>query len=161
MTIVISHNSKMIANLYPPLLALHGWLRWVVLAAALAAIFVAFAGWGGDKPIGRLRLFTIIFVIAIDLELLLGLVLFFWLSPATHVAFADFAAAMKYNEPRFFTVEHTTTMLLAVICAHVGAALSRKGRTDRMKFRGAALGYSISLVLMLAGIPWWRPLLRF
>jgi hypothetical protein len=29
-----------------------------------------------------------------------------------------------------------------------------------MKFRGAAIAYSISLVLMLAGIPWWRPLLR-
>ncbi len=151
----------MIANLYPQLLALHGWLRWLVLAAALVAIFLAFAGWGGDKPIGRLRLFTVIFVIAIDLEFLIGLILFVWLSPATHTAFADFGAAMKYKEPRFFTVEHTTMMLLAVICAHVGAALSRKGRTERMKFRGAAVAYAISLVLMLAGIPWWRPLLRY
>jgi len=48
-----------------------------------------------------------------------------------------------------------------VILAHVGAAMSRKSKTDRMKYRGATIAYSISVLLMLAGIPWWRPLLRF
>ena len=57
-------------------------------------------------------------------------------------------------------MEHTALMFLAVICAHVGGALSRKGRTDLMKYRGAAIAYTISLFLMLSGIPWWRPLLR-
>ena len=51
-------------------------------------------------------------------------------------------------------------MFLAVICAHVGGALSRKGRTNLMKYRGAAVAYTISLLLVLSGIPWWRPLLR-
>ena len=40
---------------------------------------------------------------------------------------------MKQSEPRFFAVEHTTLMFLAVVCAHVGGALSRKGRTDLKK----------------------------
>jgi hypothetical protein len=151
----------MLADIYPQLLAFHGLLRWFVLAAALAALAVAFAGWSGNKPTGKLRLFTVIFVIGMDLEFLVGLILFVWLSPVTHAAFADFADAMKNKEPRFFTVEHTTMMFLALICAHVGAALSRKARTDRLKFRGAAVAYGISLVLMLAGIPWWRPLLRY
>jgi len=55
---------------------------------------------------------------------------------------------------------HTMLMFLAVICAHFGGALSRKGRTDLMRYRGAAIAYTISLLLMLSGIPWWRPLLR-
>jgi hypothetical protein len=38
---------------------------------------------------------------------------------------------------------HTMLMFLAVICAHVGGALSRKGRTDLMKYRGAAIAYTI------------------
>jgi hypothetical protein len=150
----------MLADIYPQLLAFHGLLRWIVLAAALIAILVAFAGWSPGRPLGKLRLFTVIFVIAMDIEFLIGVVLFFWLSPVTHAALANFGEAMKSKEPRFFTVEHSTMMLLAVICAHIGAALSRKARTDQMKFRGAAIAYSISLVLMLAGIPWWRPLLR-
>jgi hypothetical protein len=152
----------MLQNLYPHLLAFHGLLRWVALAAALAAIFVALSGWSGTTPAGtNLRLFSIIFVIVMDIELLLGLVLFFGASPITRAALSDFGAAMKEHESRFFTVEHTTFMLLAVICAHIGGALSRKGRTDRAKNRGAAVAYIISVLLMLAGIPWWRPLLRF
>jgi hypothetical protein len=61
---------------------------------------------------------------------------------------------------RDFVVLHTVLMFLAIICAHVGGALSRKGRPNLMKYRGAAIAYTISLLLMLSGIPWWRPLLR-
>ena len=150
----------MLADIYPQLLALHGLLRWFVLGAALAAIFIAFAGWSGQQPGGKLRLFTVVFVIAMDIEFLIGLVLFIWLSPVTHSAFANFADAIKNREPRFFTLEHTTMTLLALICTHVGAALSRKGRTEQSKHRVAAIAYTIALILILAGIPWWRPLLR-
>ena len=151
----------MLAEIYPQLLAFHGLVRWFVLAAAIAATLVAFAGWSGTKPAGKLRLFTVIFVIAMDVQFLIGLALYFWLSPVTKAAFADFAAAMKDKELRFFTVEHTLMMVLALVCAHIGAALSRKGRTDQKKFRGAAIAYTISLILILGGIPWWRPLLRY
>jgi hypothetical protein len=134
----------MLQNLYPHLLAFHGLFRWVVLAAAVAAIFVAFSGWSGTKPASaNLRRFGVIFVIAMDIELLIGLLLYFGASPVLRSALAS----------------HTMLMLLAVICAHVGGALSRKGRTDLMRYRGAVIAYTISLLVMLAGIPWWRPLL--
>jgi hypothetical protein len=151
----------MLQNLYPSLLAAHNTLRWFVLLAALAAILVAASGWSGTKPAGtNLRRFSLIFVIAIDLEFLIGLLLYFFASPITRAALANMGQAMKQHEPRFFTVEHTALMLLAVICAHVGGALSRKARTDLAKYRGSAIAYTISLLLMLYGIPWWRPLLR-
>ena len=150
------------ANLYPQLLAVHGWLRWVVLLAAIAAILVAFSGWGGTKPAGtNLRRWSVIFVSAIDLNFLLGLILYFFISPITRAALHNFGEAMKQTEPRFFAVEHTTLMLLAVVGAHVGGALARKGRTDLKKYRGAAIAFTLSLLLMLGGIPWFRPLFRF
>jgi hypothetical protein len=152
----------MLQNLYPHLLAFHGLLRWVALAAAIAAILVALSGWSGTKPAGRnLRLASVIYVITMDIQLLLGLLLFFGASPITRAAMSDFGAAMKEHESRFFTVEHTLLMLLAVICAHLGAALARKGRTDSVKYRGSAVAFVFSLLLMLGGIPWWRPFLRF
>jgi endonuclease/exonuclease/phosphatase family metal-dependent hydrolase len=150
----------MLQNLYPHLLAFHGLFRWVVLAAALAAIFVALSGWSGSKPAStNLQRLSVIFVIAMDIEFLTGLVLYF-VSPITRAALANIGEAMKAYEPRFFTLEHTALMFLAVVCAHLGGALSRKGRTDLMKYRGAAIAYTISLLLMLSGIPWWRPLLK-
>jgi hypothetical protein len=57
-------------------------------------------------------------------------------------------------------VEHSFVMLLAVVCAHVGGILSRKGKTEMAKYRGAAVAFIISLLLILGGIPWWRPLFR-
>jgi hypothetical protein len=151
----------MLQNLYPHLLGLHGILRWVVLAAAVAAIVVAASGWSGRKPVSAALLrFGIIFVAAMDLEFLVGLILYFGASPITKMAFQNMAAAMKDHEMRFFAVEHTLYMFVAVILAHVGGALSRKGKTDLAKYRAAAICYSLSLLLMLAGIPWWRPLLR-
>jgi cation transport ATPase len=135
----IRDTSRMLQNLYPHLLGFHGLFRWVVLVAAVVAIVVAFSGWSGTKPAStNLRRFSVIFVIAMDIELLIGLLLYFGASPALRSALAS----------------HTMLMVLAVICAHVGGALSRKGRTDQMKYRGAAIAYTISLLVMLAGIPW-------
>ena len=147
--------------LYSHLLALHGALRWVALAAAIIAFGVAASGWSGTKPAdARLRRWSITYVITMDLQLLVGLILYFAVSPLTHMAFQNMAVAMKDHELRFFTVEHTTYMFIAVVLAHVGGALSRKSKTDRGKYRGAAISYGLSLLLILAGIPWWRPLLR-
>jgi hypothetical protein len=154
--------AEMLQGLYPHLLAFHGLLRWVVLAAAIVAIAVAVSGWSGKKPAGpALRRAGTFFVVFMDLEFLVGLVLYFGASPLIKAAFHNMAEAMKNHELRFFTVEHVTYMLLAVVCAHVGAALSKRARTVSMKYRGAAIAYCLSLLLMVAGIPWWRPLLRF
>jgi hypothetical protein len=101
----------MLQNLYPHLLAFHGLFRWVVLAAGVAAIFVAFSGWSGTKPASaNLGRFSIIFVIAMDIEFLTGLLLYFGASPITRAALANIGEAMKYHEPRFFAVEHTALM---------------------------------------------------
>ncbi len=151
----------MLQNIYGPLLAIHGIFRWVVVAAAVAAIVVAAAGWLGRKPwSATVRRCGAVFVGSMDLQLLLGLLLYFGASPVTREAFQNMAAAMKNHDLRFFAVEHTTAMLLAVICAHLGSVLSRKGLGDQVKYRRAAIWYSLSLLLVLAGIPWWRPFLR-
>lgn len=151
----------MLQNIYLPLLTLHNAVRWLALAAALVAIFVAFSGWSGNKPAcPNLRRSSVLFVVVMDIEFLIGLVLYFGASPITRAALANFGEAMKHHESRFFATEHSVLMFLAVICAHLGAALARKGRTELRKYRGAAIAFSISLLLILAGIPWWRPLLR-
>ncbi|HEY4283937.1 MAG TPA: hypothetical protein VGM62_12800 [Chthoniobacterales bacterium] len=146
---------------YPNLLALHNALRWIVLVAAIVAFAVAVSGWSGTKPVTPLlKRCGSLFVAAMDVQFLIGLILYFGVSPLIKMAFENMSVTMKDHELRFFTVEHTTYMLLAVILAHVGAIRSRKAKTDRAKYRGAAVFYGLSLLLILAGIPWWRPLLR-
>lgn len=151
----------MLQNFYPQLIVFHSVFRWLVLLAAVVAIFLALSGWSGIEPAKpSLMRASLLYVIAIDLEFLVGLLLYFGASPITRDALSNLSEAMKSQQSRFFTVEHTLMMLLAVICAHIGGAVARKAAAARTKYRGAAIAYTISLLLMLGGIPWWRPLLR-
>jgi len=61
---------------------------------------------------------------------------------------------------RFFAVEHIFGMVVAVIVAHVGRVLSKKAAGPRKKYRAAAIWYTFSVLVILAMIPWDRPLFR-
>lgn len=146
--------------MYPFVLGLHNIIRWAVLILGLLAIVRAFLGWTGKKPWtgldNRLGLF---FTISLDVQLLLGLLLYGVLSPITTGAFADFGAAMSDPSARFWLVEHIFTMVVAVVLAHVGRSLSKKAPTDVAKHQRAAIFFTLALLLVLAGIPWSRPFL--
>ena len=147
--------------MYPIVLSLHNVLRWVVLAAAIVAVLRAIAGWTGRKPwtpasAGPGRLFTI----SLDVQFLVGILLYGVLSPVTRGAFANMGAAMGQREIRFFVAEHALLMVLALVFAHVGKAMAPKAPTDVGRYRRAALWYGAALLLILGGMPWWRPLLR-
>jgi len=146
--------------MYPALLAAHNGLRWLVLLAGAVAVATALSGFSGAKPwTKQARLTGVIFVGLFDLQFLIGIALYV-VSPLLQAARADMAAAMKDHEARFFTVEHGTEMLVALILAHLGSVLAKKAIGDRAKYRRAALYYGASLLVVLAAIPWWRPLFR-
>lgn len=150
----------MLSSLYQPVLMVHGIFRWIVLAAAVAAVVVSLSGWLGKKPWSvNARRAGLIFVGMMDLQFLIGLVLYA-ASPVIKTAWQDMKVAMKDHDLRFFAVEHTAVMLLALILAHVGSVLSKKASTDAAKYRLAAIWYGISLLLILSRIPWFRPLFR-
>jgi len=144
---------------------LHSVLRWLVIAFGLVAVLRAISGASGRRPwtplddrAGRL------FVIALDTQVLVGLVLYGVLSPITRTALADMGAAMKDATLRFYAVEHLAIMLGAVALVHIGRARARKAGTDAARQRTAAIFFTIALVLILLGIPWpfraiGRPLL--
>ena len=100
------------------------------------------------------------YTIVMDVNLLLGLLLYILFSPITKAAFANFGAAMGDSTLRFFAVEHIFGMVVAVILAHVGRALSKKATEPVKKYRAAAIWYTLSLLVILAMIPWDRPLFR-
>jgi hypothetical protein len=57
-------------------------------------------------------------------------------------------------------MEHVLLMLIAVVLAHIGAGKSKKADNDASRFKAGAIFFTLSLVAILFGIPWWRPLLR-
>jgi hypothetical protein len=147
--------------MYPFVLTLHNLVRWLVLILAVVATVNAILGWfsrrdwkGADRKWGSY------FSIALDIQLLLGLILYFGLSPIMRTAFSDFGAALSAPDVRYFALEHAFIMLTAVVLAHLGSALARRAGDSQAKFKRAAIFFSLATLLLLLGIPWMRPLLR-
>ena len=151
--------------MYPLAILLHSWLRWLVLVLGVIAVVRAIGGrsgrpWGGtDDTISKW------FGITIDIQFVIGLLLYAWLSPVTQAAFADFGGAMRNSGLRFWAVEHLVGMVIAIALVHVGRSKIRKATTDSRRHTLAAIFYGIALIIMLASIPWpgmpaGRPLFR-
>ncbi|MFW6096644.1 MAG: hypothetical protein ACOC9Z_01140 [Chloroflexota bacterium] len=147
---------------YDITLTLHNLLRWIVLIAGLLAAIKAIIGWmqngpwgSADRQLGRL------FTVSLDIQVLLGLILYFVLSPVTTTNFSNFGEAMGNADIRFFLVEHLALMIVAVALAHIGSSRSRKAELDRNKHRLAAIFFTLAMIAIVVSIPWARPLFRF
>ncbi|WP_426060183.1 hypothetical protein [Hymenobacter sp. B1770] len=151
---------------YSILLALHSWSRWLVIVFGLIAIYRAYVGWTGRRRfLGADNGMGASFVGSMHLQVLLGLALYFGLSPWGLNAMKQ-AGAMKDPTARFFGMEHIAVMLLAAVLAQVGRSLSKKASDDTLKHKKAFTFFGIALLLVLLMIPWgiWnpaRPLFRF
>lgn len=151
--------------MYTLVLTLHSWLRWVALVAGIAATVTAVSDKSASSAPGRADLWGLVLMTILDIQMLLGLLLYLVLSPVTIVAMQDFGAAMRNPLLRFFAVEHLTLMLGAVVLAHVGRVLARKAATPDAKRLRMMLSFGLATVLMLLGMPWpgmasGRPLFR-
>jgi hypothetical protein len=147
-------------------LVLHSWLRWLVLVAGAIAVARSLAGLSGRRPwtsaddaAGKW------FVISLDVQLLIGLLLYGVLSPITRVAFGDMGAAMRDPALRFWAVEHFFLMVVAVALAHIGRARARRAPAPAGRHRNAFIFYGLALLAVVVAIPWpfmahARPLFR-
>lgn len=143
--------------MYTGFLHLHDVLRWLLLVSLVVTLVKYLAGWFGNQSWKKAdNILGIVFTSLMDLQLLTGLVLYFFLSPITKLALSDFGAAMKNADLRFYAVEHFAMMLIAVVLVHIGRAKSKKAKTDQGKFKIATIFFLIALVLMVVGIPWDR-----
>ena len=94
------------------------------------------------------------FMISLHTQLLIGLALYFFLSPITQLAFADFGAAMKDSGTRLIAVEHISVNIIAVVLATVNNAKNKKAIADAAKHKNALIFTVVALLLILSRIPW-------
>ena len=128
------------------LLHAHSGLRWIVLLLIIINVVNALGGLTGNKVFTdrdkKLSLFALIFT---HLQAVLGIILFFL--DDSKVQFNE--NTMSNDVIRFYTVEHTLMMLIAVILVTIGNRSAKVGRVKQVFWY-----YFIALVLILAAIPW-------
>ena len=146
--------------MYSIILSIHSLVRWVALAAGVAATIAAATG--PDRRADRLGL---LLMMSLDIQMLLGLILYLVLSPYTTGAVQNFGAALRNPEMRFWVLQHAATMFGAVVVVHAGRVLVLKTEVAADKRTRRMICFGIATVGMVIGMPWpglpyARPLIR-
>lgn len=126
----------------------HSGFRYVVTVMILLAILQSIAGLLGKKPYTNgNRLINLFAMISAHTQLLLGIVLYF-LSP-----FVQFnSQTMKDASTRYWTVEHLTMMLIAIVLITIGHSKSKKAVLPEAKHKTVLIFYGIALIIVIAAI---------
>ena len=145
-------------SVYALLRLAHSYWRWPVLASALVVLVRVVTGahtrraWTRDDDRAVRLLLS-----AVDLQLAIGMTLYFGFSPFFPALYQSFHESMSSPVARFFGIEHQTAMLLAMIAAHVGHSRARRAVDDVAKHRAMRAAMVIFFALTLWAIPWpWR-----
>jgi len=140
------------------LLHLHNFLRWVILILLLVSIYKSYTGWRGRRALTagdkKIWLFT---MIAAHTTLLLGLYQVFFGRFGVFTLPAE-TKIMADSSLRFILVEHPIAMIAATALITVGRGMAKKSIADEVKFRKAFVFFLLALIIILAAIPWDRPL---
>jgi len=134
-------------------LILHSLVKWLVLLFGLLTLLNALGG------VFKKRAYTesdnksnLFFMISCDIQLLLGLILYF--ANGWFTRLKDLGNNMKEPYNRFFTMEHMSMMLIAWVLVHVGRAQVKKAGTDAAKHKKMLIFFGLAILLILASIPW-------
>jgi hypothetical protein len=104
----------------------------------------------GDKKTG------LFLMISAHIQLLIGIYQWFvgdWGYKLIRNA-GGLSEVMKNPVWRFWTVEHTTGMLVAIILITIGRGVSKKNLPDTVKHKRTFWLFLIALIIILAVVPW-------
>lgn len=134
---------------------IHNIVRWIILLFAVLTVITAMRGMGGRKDFTNGDKRTALYLmIACDIQLLLGLALYYLHGYYNNFAGGAMKEVMKAPAARFWTIEHLVGMIVAIILVHVGYSGTKGTRPHASKFRRLFWCSFIALILFVATIPW-------
>jgi hypothetical protein len=135
-------------------LVIHSILRWAVLLFGLWAVVAALSGVVSKRNYSSAdNRSGLLFMIFCDIQLLMGLVLYFtgmWFEKVK----SGMGEVMKDPAERFFAVEHALMMIIAWLLVHIGRSMVKRADTDAQKHKKAIIFFGLALIIILAMIPW-------
>ena len=143
--------------MYTGLVHTHSFLRYFVLALLVVVVIKSLLGWlmkqNFAKADDKLSLWLLIIT---HIQFVVGLALYF----ASDVVKFD-SETMKNAEHRYWTVEHSTMMILAIILITVARITHKKLPTDQAKHKRLfLLNAAALLIVVIAILASGRPLIN-
>lgn len=127
-------------TLQPIFQFLHSWARWIFLVAAVVALGYFALGWLQKRVWDRrAQLIQTVFTIMMDVQWLLGLLLFIVWGAMTGLGFR-------------YRWEHLFMQTVALVVAHLPMIWRKKELPDATRYQRALLVVVAVLVLIIVGI---------
>ena len=152
--------------MYANVLLIHSWLRWFTLVMCVGAIvYAARPPLSGSSELPGKR-WDVYLMLAVDLQMLTGLILYFGLSDFTRAAMENYQAALHEPAVRYWGIVHAGAMFAALFTVRAARVLALNAPTPQVAQRRRLVWFVISTLVILAAIPWpWmangRPLFRW
>jgi cell division protein FtsW (lipid II flippase) len=125
------------------LILTHSILRWIILPLLLLSIIFAYKN--KNNPSLNNKIIYLLTLIFTHTQMLLGLILYY---KSDLVQFKSETMSNKIF--RFFTVEHSLGMIIAIILITIGYSKFKKEKNHNKIF----VYYLIATILILVSIPW-------
>ncbi len=137
----------------PYILYLHSILRYIILLFAAIVAVQSLIGMMGKKQFQKSnRMPALVLLIFCDLQLVFGLMLYYFKLIETGVLKSGMV--MKDTYSRFYAVEHSVSMVIAIVLVHIGYSYIKKNAEDGRKFKRLFWCSFIALAIFMAMIPW-------
>ncbi len=153
--------------MYHPLLYIHSYVRWGILLLAIYLVVVGIQLWRSQtSESDKFKRYLSWYVILLDIQTLIGFIMYLFFSPQVQHAFQDFGGAMQRTDLRFWAVEHPLMMLIVLALGHIAKVKLNRAVDALRGIKTATIYIAISLAILLFVIPWpfsWiaRPFFRF
>lgn len=136
--------------MYPFIKNFHSGWAYLALLLLFVASINSLIGYLNKKEFtAKDRKIALFALIAMHVQLLVGLVLYF-VSPYGKESFG----LMKDADLRLTSLEHPLVNIIAIVFITIGWSRHKKALTSEAKFKAIYLPYIIGLLLVLSRIPW-------
>lgn len=127
----------------------HSGLRWVVLILLLVAIVKAISNIKSGKYGKGEKMINLFAMVFVHIQVTIGIVLAF---TSGKMNFAEGWKDIPYT--RFLILQHLSGMIVAAVLLTIGRKRAEKQTDLSKRNKQIALWYLISLVIIIASIPW-------
>ena len=142
--------------MYTTIRELHSIIRWVVLLVLAFALYWSWLGARRQKVWGKSE-WRIVAALSglVDLQLALGLILYFLLSPTTTAMYKNLLTTVQQPGFLLLGLLHPIAMFVAAVLLHQIKPQVLKMTSDQAKYKKMGLFVAISLIVIVVAIPWY------